>query len=186
MLDEATRSAILKLKDEGHGARAIARTLSLSRNSVRRVVASGSARPPKSERVELAEAHRDAILELVAACEGNLVRVHEELVKKGAKFSYPALTGFCRRHGLVKPPAPPVGRYDFAPGEEMQHDTSPHTVRLGGTSRLVQTASLVLAYSRMRRSRHADVFALHALSVQTVSDGGVSIFRRSLRPMHDR
>jgi hypothetical protein len=149
MLNEATRSAILKLTEEGHGARAIARTLSLSRNSVRRVVASGSARPPDSERAELAEVYRDAILELYAACEGNLVRVHEELAKKGAKFSYPALTGFCRRHGLVKPPAPPVGRYDFAPGEEMQHDTSPHTVRLGGTSRLVQTASLVLAYSRM-------------------------------------
>lgn len=149
MLNEATRSAILKLTEEGHGARAIARTLSLSRNSVRRVVASGNARPPESGRVELADAYRDAILELYSACEGNLVRVHEELAKKGAKFSYPALTGFCRRHGLVKSPALPVGHYDFAPGEEMQHDTSPHNVRLGGTSRLVQTASLVLAYSRM-------------------------------------
>ena len=149
MLDEATRAAILKLSEEGHGVRAIARALSLARNTVRRVVASKSARPPDSIREEKAEGLREAIVELYAACDGNLIRVHEELAKKGAKFSYPALTGFCRRHGLVKPPAPPVGRYDFAPGEEMQHDTSPHNVRLGGTSRLVQTASLVLAYSRM-------------------------------------
>lgn len=149
MLDETTRATILKLAEEGHGVRAIARALSLARNSVRRVVASGSARPPEGDREEKAEAYRDAILDLYAACAGNLVRVHEELAKNGAKFSYPALTGFCRRHGLVKPPAPPVGHYDFVPGEEMQHDTSPHDVRLGGTTRRVHTASLVLAYSRM-------------------------------------
>jgi hypothetical protein len=29
------------------------------------------------------------------------------------------------------PPAP-VGHYDFAPGQEMQHDTSPHRVSIGG------------------------------------------------------
>jgi hypothetical protein len=42
-----------------------------------------------------------------------------------------------------------AGRYEFAPGEEMQHDTSPHQVPLGGKTRLVQTASAVLCYSRM-------------------------------------
>jgi hypothetical protein len=42
-----------------------------------------------------------------------------------------------------------AGRYEFAPGEEMQHDTSPHEVRLGGKKRKVQTASAVLCYSRM-------------------------------------
>jgi len=43
----------------------------------------------------------------------------------------------------------PAGRYDFAPGEEMQHDTSPHEVELGGKKRKVQTAAAVLCYSRM-------------------------------------
>ena len=42
-----------------------------------------------------------------------------------------------------------AGQYDFAPGEEMQHDTSPHEVELGGKKRKVQTASAVLGYSRM-------------------------------------
>jgi hypothetical protein len=36
------------------------------------------------------------------------------------------------------------------PGVEMQHDTSPHEVTLGSRRRAVQTASLVLGYSRMR------------------------------------
>jgi transposase len=149
MLDEATRAAILKLSDEGHGARSIARALGRSRNAVRKVIADRKERPPNLERAELAEPHRDAILELYAECKGNLIRVHEELVKEGAKLSYQALTAFCRRHSLVKPPPPPAGRYDFEPGEEMQHDTSPHDVQFADGVRKVQTASLVFCHSRM-------------------------------------
>src|ERR1017187_10527718 len=46
-------------------------------------------------------------------------------------------------------PPTPAGQYDFAPGEEMQHDTSPHELELDGRKRKVQTASAVLCYSRM-------------------------------------
>ena len=67
----------------------------------------------------------------------------------GAALSYQALTAFCRRHGIGQPPVIAAGRYEFAPGEEMQHDTSPHEVHLGGRKRKVQTASAVLCYSRM-------------------------------------
>jgi len=77
------------------------------------------------------------------------VRVHEELTASGVVLSYPALTAFCRRHGIGQSPVVPAGRYDFAPGEEMQHDTSPHEVELGGKKRKVQTAAAVLCYSRM-------------------------------------
>ena len=59
-----------------------------------------------------------------------------------------ALTAFCRRHQIGTEPAKPSGRYHFEPGEEMQHDTSPHLAKIGGGERLVQTASLVLCYSR--------------------------------------
>jgi len=64
-------------------------------------------------------------------------------------MSYQALTAFCRRHGIGQTPPVAVGQYHFAPGEEMQHDTSPHDVELGGKKRKVQTASAVLCYSRM-------------------------------------
>jgi hypothetical protein len=77
------------------------------------------------------------------------VRVHEELLAGGAKLSYAALTGFCRRHGISQAPVVAAGSYKFAPGEEIQHDTSPHEVELGGRKRKVQTASAVLCYSRM-------------------------------------
>lgn len=59
------------------------------------------------------------------------------------------MTAFCRRHGIGQIEKKPAGQYYFEPGEEMQHDTSPHQVMLGGKRRNVQTASAVLCYSRM-------------------------------------
>lgn len=87
-------------------------------------------------------------------CKGNLVRVHEELVERGAVLSYPALTGFCRRHGIGREPVRPVGEYHFGPGEEMQHDTSPHRAAIGDRLTRVETACLVACYSRMLFFQH--------------------------------
>ena len=89
------------------------------------------------------------ILDLFPECKGNLVRVHEDLIAAGADLSYPALTAFCRRQGIGQKPIVPSGRYNFEPGEELQHDTSPHEVIIAGKQRKAQTASGVLCYSRM-------------------------------------
>lgn len=149
MLDQSTRTSILKLAEAGHGSRAIARALHISRGAVRDVIKDGRVEPPPIARAEKAEPHRDEILALFDRCKGNLVRVHEILVEGGAKLSYQALTAFCRRHGIGHAPTPPAGQYHFAPGQEMQHDTSPHDVTIGGRNRRVQTASLVFCYSRL-------------------------------------
>ena len=77
------------------------------------------------------------------------MRVHEELRADGAQLSYPALTAFCRRHGIGQTPVVPAGQYHFDPGVEMQHDTSPHEVEVGGKKYQAQTASAVLCYSRL-------------------------------------
>lgn len=154
MLDEATRTAILKLHEQGHGSRMIARTLGTARSTVRRVIGSGHAEVPPLLRTERAEPWREAILELYARYEGHLGRVHEELLQRGARFSYPALTAFCRRHGIGTAPPLPAGRYEFAAAAEMQHDTSPHQAKIGGVLTRVQTASLVLCYSRMIFFQH--------------------------------
>lgn len=149
MLDQATRGAVLRLQKAGHGTRAIARALALSRGAVLGVLRSGTAEVPAVTRPELGGEHHAEILRLYASCKGNLVRVHEELRALGAQLSYQALTGYCRRNGIGYEPPSPAGRYTFGPGQEMQHDTSPHPVELGGRKRLVQTASLVLCHSRM-------------------------------------
>jgi hypothetical protein len=149
MLDEQIRTAILKLHDLGNGKRAIARALKISRAAVRKVIACGSPVVPVLSRQEKGEAHYDEILDLFAECKGNLVRVHEELEARGAALSYQALTGYCRRHGIGQTPKEPAGQYDFAPGQEMQHDTSPHPAHIGGREQGVQIAGLALAYSRL-------------------------------------
>ena len=148
MLDEAIRQTILTLRKAGHGTRAIAKALGISRGAVKTVLADGRAAPPPLERAERAESHRDEILALYAECKGNLVRVHEELAARDiVTLSYPALTAFCRKHGIGHEPKKPAGRYHFEPGQEMQHDTSPHDAHIGGALRRVQTASLVLCHS---------------------------------------
>jgi len=149
MLSQAQRTAILELHKQGVGKREIARVLGVSRASVRKVLRSNSTAVPELQRPEKAEPYRQQILELFDSCQGNLVRVHEELVAKGVELSYPALTAFCRRHGIGYAPPVPAGHYEFPPGAELQHDTSPHQLELAGKKRKVQTASAVLCYSRM-------------------------------------
>ncbi len=150
MLDQTLRTTILALREAGRGTRAIARALGVSRGAVKAVLADGRASPPPIARAEKAAPHRDEIIALYKRCDGNLVRVHEELRAQGdGALSYPALTAFCRRHGIGYEAPVPVGRYPFVPGEEMQHDTSPHVAHLAGAERRVQTASLVLCHSRL-------------------------------------
>jgi transposase len=149
MLSQAQRTTILELHTQGVGKREIARVLGVSRVAIRQVLRSNSTAVPELQRLEKAEPYRQQILELFDRCKGNLVRVHEELQAGGAEMSYAALTAFCRRHGIGYRPPVAAGQYEFGPGEEMQHDTSPHDVELAGKKRRVQTASAVLCYSRM-------------------------------------
>ena len=149
MLSQSERTTILELHARDISTREIARAMKLSRLSVRKVLRSGSDAVPEIHRPEKAEPYRQQILELLTACRGNLVRVHEELVMGGAALSYAALTAFCRRHGIGQTPAVAAGQYHFDPGVEMQHDTSPHEVRIDGRQYKAQTASAVLCYSRM-------------------------------------
>lgn len=150
MLKQRQRMTILELHAQGMSLRQIAKNLSLSRKAVRRVVSSGRAEVVQAVRASGYEEHRDLIRELYASCKGNLVRVHEELVATmQEELSYAALTAFCRREGLGTKPVQASGEYDFAPGQETQHDTSPHRAKMAGRERAVTTASSVLCYSHL-------------------------------------
>ncbi len=149
MLDSQTRAAILELKERGHSPLAIAGALGISPNTAKEVIEQGVAEAPPLERPSSLDPHRERIVELFAACRGNLVRVHEELEAQGVSIPYSTLTGFCRREGIGVLPKKRTGEYHFDPGEEMQHDTSPHKVTVGGKQVLVQCASLALCFSRL-------------------------------------
>lgn len=80
--------------------------------------------------------------------QGNVSRMGELLAAEyEMAVSYSTLTRWVREAGLRAPPER-AGFYVFVPGDEMQHDTSPHRVTVGQTSVAAQCAGLVLAYSR--------------------------------------
>ena len=149
MLDQETRAVILRLKKEGRGILPIARVLKVSRNTVRKVLEEGRSEVPDFARTSSVEAHRERIEALIVSCEGNLVRVQEELGADGITMAYSTLTRFCREQDIGQKQKQRSGQYHFIPGEEMQHDTSPHRVTVGGVQMLLQCASVVLCFSRM-------------------------------------
>ena len=79
-----------------------------------------------------------------------MVRVQEILQNQyGRRVPYSTLTRMVRSLELREDnPKPRSGTYEFGPGQEMQHDTSPHVVLLEGKKVKTQCAGLVLAYSR--------------------------------------
>ena len=79
-----------------------------------------------------------------------MVRVQEILQDQyGRRVPYSSLTRIVRRLDLREDKKEHrSGTYEFGPGQEMQHDTSPHSVLLGGNKVKAQCAGLVLAYCR--------------------------------------
>ena len=64
MLDQSMRAEILKLHEQGHSIRGIARAMELSRGAVRHVLRSATDQVPQLERPEKATPYREQILEL--------------------------------------------------------------------------------------------------------------------------
>ena len=147
MITPACRQLILEMAEKDAGIRNIARTLKVSRNTVRKVLAKGGT--PGQTKESQYEQHIPVIKDLFRECQGNIVRVQEELESRHAVIiPYQSLTWLIRKEGLGTRKKKRAGVYVFAPGEEMQHDTSPHNILLGGNKIKAQCASLVLSYSR--------------------------------------
>jgi transposase len=148
MMKQDLVQAIVSLKDKGVGVREISRILSVSRNTVRRVLR--GKRPEMRQRASRYEQLAPLIQETLKFCKGNAVRAQELLRDThGQDIPYSTLTRVLRdlelRENARKKRS---GTYPFEPGAETQHDTSPHPLELGGRKLKAQCASLVLAYSR--------------------------------------
>ena len=149
MIAEELRQAIRVLKDQGRPLREISRALKVSRNTVRRVLRErAQPKAPATEpRIQIID---ELVPDLYRDCKGNAVRIGEVLKEAhGIAIAYSTLTRLIREHTDLRAPKKRSGTYIFDPGEEMQHDTSPHRVTLGGKVVKTQCASLVLAYSRL-------------------------------------
>ncbi|HSZ90510.1 MAG TPA: hypothetical protein VK822_14175 [Acetobacteraceae bacterium] len=152
MTPNEIRAAVRGLQTQGHSLREISRLLAMSRNTVRRILRE-PAGDAGGEPLPCDEATLIRLKAAFARARGNVVRVRELLADEGLEVPYSTLTRWVRDADLRGPPRR-AGEYDFAPGQEMQHDTSPHRVTFGplggqaGKPVTLQCAGLVLAYSR--------------------------------------
>src|SRR5271155_4810205 len=143
MLNHDLRQTICYLHETGSSRRAISRLLKLSRNTVREALAIGADIVPVEKQAQLTD-QVEIVRELFTRCGGNAIRI-QEILKSAydIEIAYSTLTRLVQRQGLRKS-IKRVGDYQFEPGVEMQHDTSPHRVMLGDTVVKAQCASLVL------------------------------------------
>lgn len=144
MITEENQQAILSLHGNGVHIRQIGRILKISRNAVKQVIR-GIPRTPRQSRYE--DISPD-VREAFTAAKGNVVRVQEILEERGHKVPYSTLTRIVRDLELREDRHKRSGAYTFGPGDETQHDTSPHQVVIGDKKVKAQCAGLVLACSR--------------------------------------
>ena len=148
MIPPIKEELIKELNKQGTSQRSIAKQLAVSRTTVSKVLASPETRPTP-DRESKYDQYIEPVRELFATCLGNVVRVQEELAARhDIDIPYQSLTWLIRKYQLRVPEIKRAGRYHFEPGEEMQHDTSPHKILLNDKQVIGQCASLVLAYSR--------------------------------------
>jgi transposase len=156
MIAPDKRKALFLLHQEGLSIRQIARQLAVSRRTVRQAIAQ-EGEPPR--RAFVPPLDPELVRSLYAQCEGYVQRVWEKLCEEhGLEVKYSTLTRWLRQLGISQPPAPRCQRVPDEPGSEMQHDTSPFTIRLANLPTKLQASLLYLRYSKRRYLQFYRVF----------------------------
>lgn len=156
MIDPETRKAVFRLNERGMGIRKIARSLGISRNTVRQII-EAKGEMPQAARDDKIEIDPDELRKLHKECDGYRRRMHEKLTEEGIgedkkkyEIAYPTLTRMLRELDIGNSRDERCDRKPDEPGEEMQHDTSPFIVRLGGKPTKLVASVLYLRYSKRR------------------------------------
>jgi transposase len=158
MIEPDTRKAIYLLHKEGMPIRELSRRLKISRNTVRDIIRL-KGEVPASARADTIHIDPGLLEELHKQCEGYKQRIHEKLVEeKKVQIKYSTLTRKVRQLGLGRKKKDRCDQVPDEPGAEMQHDTSPYTVKLSGTKTKVIASLIYLRYSKRRYLRFYRTF----------------------------
>jgi len=150
MIETDKRKAIFLLHQEGMGNREIARRLGVSRNTVRMIIGQEGMTTHKV-RCDKQQIDQELLRRLHEQCEGHIERVYEKLVEEeGVVVKYSTLTRMLREQGISKEQKTRCDRVPDEPGEEMQHDTSVYTVKLGNQRVKIVASLLYMRYSKRR------------------------------------
>lgn len=179
---DAVAAQVLLLHRDGTSARAIARALGISRNTVRRLVAGherrrregASALPPlPPPRPSKLDAYVDAIAELLRQFPDiTAQRVFEELRARGYTGGYTMVRERIQRE-RPRPPVISLPTPEYGPGEVAESDWSPYTIDFRTGRRKVHVFSYVLVHSRRK------AYSIHAgEDVHALMEGHVQAFQR--------
>ncbi len=158
MITADKRKAIFLLHQEGMRIREISRRLALSRNTVRKVIAQ-EGQMPALVRSSTQKIDPELLRRLHAQCDGYVQRVHEKLQEEeGIHVKYSTLTRMLRQLGISHSQQERCHRVPDEPGAEMQHDTSPFSIRLGDQIAKLNASLLYLRYSKRRYLKFYRVF----------------------------
>lgn len=163
MIGPEQRKALYTLHNEGMGIRELARRLRVSRNTVRHIIALKGEVPlvVREDRIDI---DPELLRQMYAECEGWKQRVMEKLAdEKQIEVTYSTLTRMMRRHGIGRPAKERCDQVAEEPGAEMQQDTSPYVVKLGGVTRHVVASTLYLRYSKRKYAKFYRTFNRFAM-----------------------
>jgi len=150
MIDRDKRKAVFCLCGEGMGIREISRTLGISAGTVK-VIVDQKGEIPETTRNDKIQIDPDLLVRLHGECKGRMRRMHEKLAEEeGINIGYSTLTQIVRDMGLGKNTKKRCCMVPDVPGAEMQHDTSPYNVKIGGATVKVQGSLLYFRYSKIR------------------------------------
>jgi len=150
MIDANKRKAIFLLHNEGLGIRELSRKLKVSTNTISNIIKL-KGQTPDMKRQDKINIDPELLQKLHAKCDGYVQRIHEILEEEEGIFvGYSTLTRTIRESGFGQPKNQRCDRKPDEPGAEMQHDTSPYTVKFG-TNRVKVVGSVIyMRYSKMR------------------------------------
>lgn len=162
-MNEATRNEVVRRWRAGASMRSIARALHLSRNTVRRVLATiqaaraGATPSSVAARKSLLDPYETTIVELLGRYPDlTAARVLQELRARGFTGGYTIVR---QRVGQLRPrPAPsPVVRFETAPGAQAQVDYATYDIDFTEEGRRrVHLFSYLLGYSRRQYLRFVE------------------------------
>lgn len=157
MIDENVRTTIRTLFSGGKAKKEIARLMGIDIKTVRSILKNENDQPKeRSDKIDIPD---DLLISLYESCQGYVHRIHEKLTEEeGIDIGYSTLTRQLREKGIGREKAKRSGHYQDVPGEEMQHDTSPYVLQIGGTKKKVVCSGLYLRYSKMRFIKFYPVF----------------------------
>jgi len=157
-------TTIRVLAKKGHSIKYIARTLGISRNTVKKYLRQQA--PPKYQvktvpenpcldqlieaNKSLWQAHEATIVELYYGRRYRKSRVYKELKRQGAEGHRSGFYDYLRRLDERNAAARVRERFETLPGKQMQFDWAEYDVLLGSERRTVYVYLLILGHSRFK------------------------------------